>query len=90
MKADSQNLNEPQHRVLDKFLLEGTLSGVELTGNASIQMTQTMQAIAEERIKFKSNVDAATNGFRHLIVEPKYVGDMPTHLLKHLAKDKYV
>jgi hypothetical protein len=49
---------------------------------------QTVAKINEARAKYRHNVDDSTSRFKHMIVEPKYVGDMPPHLLKEIAKDK--
>ncbi|CAL8109986.1 unnamed protein product [Orchesella dallaii] len=88
IKADSSRLQEPQQRVVDKFLLEGKLSGVELTGEDAVQMSKLLSKLYEVKGTYSKHVDNATYKFKQLLVDPQYIGEMPVPLLRNLAKDK--
>jgi len=89
IKSDNKDLDEPQQRIVEKYLLEGKLSGVDLTGNRKNHFMEASKQLNENRVKFRKNVEMMTKRFRQLLIDPKYIGDMPTHMLKNLSKDKY-
>ncbi|ODM94287.1 putative cytosolic oligopeptidase A [Orchesella cincta] len=88
IKADASRLQEPQQRVVEKFLLEGKLSGVELTGEDAVQMSNVLAKLYTVKGTYATNVANATYKFRQQLVDPQYIGEMPAPLLRHLAKDK--
>lgn len=81
-------LTDPQRRLLSKYLLEGRLSGLELTGSDKDHFIEVNRKLEDFKLKYRINARIATEKFRHLIVDPKYVGDMPSHALREMAKDK--
>jgi hypothetical protein len=42
----------------------------------------------EARAKYRDNLAKATSMFKHLIIDPKYVGDMPQAGLLALSKNE--
>lgn len=73
---------------MEKFLLEGKLNGIELTGDDAVHMSSVLQKLKDLKKLYADNVETASSKFRQLLIDPQYIGEMPVQLLRNLAKDK--
>lgn len=51
-------------------------------------MSHLLIKMEDVKQAYDKNLDIATSRFRQLLIEPQYIGEMPVHLLRNLAKDK--
>jgi Zn-dependent oligopeptidase len=84
--ANATPTSSPQSRLISKFLTETTLSGLRLTGTAKDDFIETVQTLDQERENYRRNLQTATSRFKHLVIDPKYVGSMPHDGLLTISK----
>lgn len=85
--SSSPDVSEEQRRLLDKYLLEGRLNGLELNAKNKDLFTETMVKLKKERGKFQANVDRATNSFKNVITDFEMVREFPVDVLGQFAAD---
>lgn len=85
--AGRPEVSEEQKRLLDKYLLEGRLNGLDMTEKNYELFTEAMVKLKKERSKYQQNVDKATNIFKNVIKNFELVREFPTDILATLAVD---
>lgn len=88
INADRGQLNTAQKRVVDKFLLEARLGGIELSGSTLEHFRKVHSTLEQEKRFFKMKVNEATRQFKHPINDANVVRDFPPELLYALADNK--
>uniref|UniRef100_A0A1B0CDE1 oligopeptidase A n=1 Tax=Lutzomyia longipalpis TaxID=7200 RepID=A0A1B0CDE1_LUTLO len=83
----SESLTEEQKRVIEKYLLEGKLNGLELSGDTKGRMDYILGKLGEERTKFRKKVDISTKQFNHVVEDYNIMRDFPPEVLQMFAKD---
>lgn len=81
------DVTEEQKRLLDKYLLEGRLNGLDLAPKKRELLTEAMVKLRKERAKFQANVDKATGNFKTVIKDFELVRDFPAEVLAAFAPD---
>ncbi|XP_067004698.2 uncharacterized protein [Anabrus simplex] len=84
---DRSSAKEDQRRVVDKFLLEGRLNGLDLEPQESLHLNNILNKLSQERGTFRSKVEVATKKFKHVITDSNIVREFPEDLLKSMAYD---
>lgn len=82
------NLDEPQRRVLRKYLLEARLNGIELPSEKAPVLAGALKKLEEQKSVFKQKVIESTNRFSYRIQDPDVVTEFPTEVLQKMAFDK--
>ena len=86
-KEEINNLSEEEKRILDKYILEGKLYGLELSESDRRSLHQCMFKINDKKDEFRQKLEAATNMFKHKITDTNKVRGMPEDFLKIIAAD---
>ncbi|XP_014669639.1 PREDICTED: probable cytosolic oligopeptidase A [Priapulus caudatus] len=87
LSADKANLSEAQDRVVQKYILESKLNGVELTGYDQYYMNNVLHKLGEQKERFRTCVQTATNRFKQILYDREDIIDMPQSLLRYIAAD---
>ncbi|KAL3285220.1 hypothetical protein HHI36_019334 [Cryptolaemus montrouzieri] len=74
-------------RVLDKFLLEGKLNGLELEGKNAEKLKETWNKLTSEKQQFKRKIDVQNQKFSHTISDYNIVREFPKDLLEKISAD---
>ncbi|GFO38354.1 oligopeptidase a [Plakobranchus ocellatus] len=88
MEANSANLSEPQRRLVDLYLLEGRLNGMELAAADRRRLVEILKLISDEGSNFRNKVRICTEMFTHDITDMNILEEMPWPLLAQMSKDK--
>jgi len=83
----NKNLSVEQRRVLNKFVLEGKLNGLEVGGPEKNKLIDTVNTMSQKRANFKNKLANATGKFKQEITDAMVVRDFPPSLLKRIAAD---
>lgn len=84
---DPQSYDDQQKRLINKFLLEGRLNGIEVEGAQKHQLNDCIIKLSENRAKYHNNVEAARRAFQQNCTDPNVIKELPTNLLKILSVD---
>ncbi|XP_055385985.1 uncharacterized protein LOC129614989 [Condylostylus longicornis] len=74
-------------RLIQKFLLEGKLNGLDLQESDRIQLEDISLKLGQERASYKNKVNSVVSGFSHLIKDYSLVRDFPPNVLEAIAVD---
>lgn len=88
VKADSANLTQFQNRLVDMYLLEAKLNGIQLTGEDKKTFIQIIGKLVESKNHFRNRVMLSHNLFSHNVDDFGQVVDLPKHLVAQMAVDK--
>uniref|UniRef100_A0A1L8DU09 Putative oligopeptidase n=1 Tax=Nyssomyia neivai TaxID=330878 RepID=A0A1L8DU09_9DIPT len=83
----STTFTEEQKRVIQKYLLEGKLNGLELKEEEKSRMDHILGKLGEERTKFRKKVEISTKQFNHIVEDYNIMRDFPPDVLQMFAKD---
>lgn len=86
-RTDDQSLSEQNKRLLDKYLLESKLNGVELSEKDLSILQETMNQLQQEKTKFKDKLDISIKRFSHTITDYNLVREFPMEFLQSIAAD---
>lgn len=86
--SETKNLDQTQRRLLNKFVLEGKLNGLELNEIQTKNYIAATRKLEENKIKFQQKVDEATRKFFHVLTDPNAVRAFPSDLLRATALDR--
>lgn len=78
-----------EHRILQKFLTEGRLNGLDLDEKGKIIMEENLKKLNKERGIFKQKTEYSTKQFKHQITDNMATRDFPDELLKLTAVDPH-
>lgn len=79
------NVTEEQKRLLDKYLLEGRLNGLDLSAKKKALLTEAMVKQKKERAKYQGNVDRANKSFKNVVKDFEMVREFPVDVLGQFA-----
>lgn len=82
-----RQLSDEETRVAKKFVLEGRLNGLNLTGDKKEILNLTLTKLMNEKAKFKFKNDYSTKRFTYKINDESVVSGFPDNLLKTIAFD---
>ncbi|KAL5018692.1 hypothetical protein ScPMuIL_004414 [Solemya velum] len=88
VNADAANLTEFQQRLVQLYLLEGRLNGIELQGNDKKLFIETLRKLSEEKNNFRNKVMICQGLFSHRVDDFSVVKDLPKSLVSMMAEDK--
>uniref|UniRef100_A0A6B2EC97 oligopeptidase A n=1 Tax=Phlebotomus kandelakii TaxID=1109342 RepID=A0A6B2EC97_9DIPT len=83
----SESLSEEQKRIIQKYLLEGKLNGLELQGEQKARLDSVLSKLGSERAKFRQKVEISTKQFNHVIEDYNLMRDFPPEVLQMFSKD---
>lgn len=83
-KQDS-GLTDVDCRLLDKYVLEGKLNGVNLDEEKKSILRATANKLRQEQTKFQEKLDFSTRKFSHVIDDYNIVKDFPSDLLQAIS-----
>lgn len=81
------DLSEEQKRIMQKYLLEGRLNGLELDSDKKEHLKEVRNNIAQEQTKFKNKLEIASKQFTHTITNPEIMKEFPHHIKKDMSTD---
>ncbi|MCZ6873909.1 MAG: M3 family metallopeptidase, partial [bacterium] len=81
-----QSLESAQHRIIDALILDATLAGVGLDGQARERFNEIQQQLAELGTQFSNNVLDATKEFSITLRTPAEIAGLPPSLLEMTAQ----
>lgn len=91
IKKASQNEAQPyddqQKRLIQKFLLEGRLNGIEVEGPQKFQLNDCIIKLSENRARYHNNVEASRRAFQQNCNDPNVIKELPLSLLEMLSVD---
>lgn len=83
----TEDYSEAQKRLINKYLLEARLNGIEIQGSAKFQLNECLDKMGKERAQFHSKVEAARRTFQQNCNDPKVIKEFPLSLLETLSVD---
>lgn len=85
----SKDLTTEQKRLLDMYLLEGKLGGLELqTENDKGEIAYRQLKLSEDMITFESKIYVAIDHFAHTVSDYSVVQSFPSEVLQAVAVDR--
>ncbi|KAH9514402.1 hypothetical protein Btru_025153 [Bulinus truncatus] len=81
------NLTDYQRRLVDLYLLEGKLNGMELPAADRSRLLEMVKLITQESNNFRNKVRICTEMFTHDIMNFKHLEEMPWPLLMQMSRD---
>uniref|UniRef100_A0AAG5DWL3 Peptidase M3A/M3B catalytic domain-containing protein n=1 Tax=Anopheles atroparvus TaxID=41427 RepID=A0AAG5DWL3_ANOAO len=85
--AMDSELTGEERRLLQKYVLEAKLSGIEVEGSAKLELNEILDRLAKERSQFQNKRDVAVKKFKQTIQDPAIMKEFPPTLLQSLAAD---
>lgn len=86
-KNEKENFDEQQKRLMNKYLLEGKLNGVELDFRRKAQLSESLIKIANHRKNFHEKLQHARRLFTQNCNDPVIVKELPISLLQAISVD---
>lgn len=86
-RADPRELTSEQDRLLNKFILEGKLNGVNLSKDKKEDLSYQLIKLSEEKILFQSKVNVAIDRFSHTITDYSDIRSFPPKVLQAMSVD---
>lgn len=84
----SQKFPQEENRLINKYLLESKLNGIEVTGSAKHELKQVLENLTQERSKFHGKREVAVKKFSQIVKDPALMQEFPPTLLQALAVDQ--
>lgn len=84
-KNRMKNLTNEEQRLLDKYILEGRLNGLDVDGLKKERLNSVLVELQKEKHMFREKVNTATKLFSHVIENPEFVREFPESLLKAMS-----
>ncbi|XP_076033744.1 uncharacterized protein LOC143020770 isoform X2 [Oratosquilla oratoria] len=89
MYTKQMDLSGAQKRVVQKFLLESRLNGIELPPEQARTFNSILKRLEYQKSLYVKKVMETTNNFIHHIRDPSMMRDFPLDLVKAMALDKH-
>lgn len=87
-KTSEEELTTEQKRLFDLYLLEGKITGIEITENdIRGELEYRQSKLNEETITYESKIYVAVDHFTHTINDYTLVQSFPSELLQAIAED---
>lgn len=80
-----KKLTDEEQRLLDKYILEGKLNGLEVRGIKRERLKSVLLALQKERQTFRDKVNMANKLFSSTIEDGRMLRDFPENLVKSMA-----
>ncbi|XP_041362646.1 probable cytosolic oligopeptidase A [Gigantopelta aegis] len=87
--ADVENLTEFQQRLVDMYLLECRLNGINLQGSDKKRFIQTMKVLTMEKFNFRNRVILCQKPFTHIVFDFSKIQTMPKSVLAAISSDPF-
>lgn len=88
VNADRGRLDEFQRRLVDMYLLEARLNGIDLSVPEKKQFIELLSKLVEAKNHFRNRVMLSHNLFSHTIDDFSEVSDLPKSLVFQMAVDR--
>jgi oligopeptidase A len=79
--------DDQQKRLLNKYLLEARLNGIEVEGPPKYQLQEALLNLSELRAKFHNNVEVSRRAFQQNCNDPNIIKELPVSLLEAMSTD---
>ncbi|XP_063363603.1 uncharacterized protein LOC134652360 [Cydia amplana] len=86
-KNKLKKLTDEEQRLLDKYILEGKLNGLDATGLNLEKLHSVVAELQKQKYMFREKVNTATGLFSSTITDSLTVQDFPETLLAAMAPD---
>lgn len=83
----SEKYDESQKRLINKYVLEARLNGIEVEGPQKFQLNQCIDQLGQERAKYHGKVEAARRNFQQNCNDPNIIKEFPLSLLQAISVD---
>lgn len=90
INSDRDQLSHQQKRVLDKYLLEAKLSGINLSDEDKDKLRILNNNLHTEKVKFSENLNEATRRFKQTIDDPSLLHVFPDELISAMGNHNNV
>ncbi|GAB1603422.1 probable cytosolic oligopeptidase A [Argonauta hians] len=88
VNADSSKLDFYQQQLVNLYLLEGRLNGIEVSGPNRKKFIDILRKLALERNNFRSKVMVCQNMFSQWVTDYSFVKNMSPAIISTMAADK--
>lgn len=88
VNADRDQLTRSQQRLIDLYLLEGQLNGIEVRGSNRKRFIDILHKLTEEKNAFRSKVMVCQNLFCQWVTDYNFVKDMSPAIITMMASNK--
>lgn len=85
--ASKQEFDEQQKRLINKYLLEGRLNGIEVEGPKKAQLNECLIKLNKNRKEFHERVQITRRAFQENCNDPQIVKELPVSLLRAISVD---
>lgn len=83
----TQDYSESQKRLINKYVLEARLNGIEVDGTKKFQLNEYIDNLGQERAKFHGKVEASRRSFQQNCNDPAIIKEFPLSLLQAISVD---
>ena len=73
VNSERSKLTDAQRRLVDMYLLEARLNGIDLTGGDRKHFTQLLASLVQAKNQFRNRVALSHNLFSHTVFDPAEV-----------------
>lgn len=80
-----KKLTDEEQRLLDKYILEGKLNGLDVKGGKRDRLANILTSLQKERQMFREKVNVANKVFQSTIGDSSIVKEFPDSLLKSMS-----
>lgn len=80
-----KNLTDEEQRLLDKYILEGKLNGLDITGAKKDRLNNILVSLQQEKQIFRDKVNIANKVFTSTIRDGSVLRECPDSLVKAMA-----
>ncbi|KPI97181.1 Oligopeptidase A [Papilio xuthus] len=80
-----KDLTDEEQRLLDKYILEGKLNGLDVKGVNRERLNSVLTTLQKERNLFREKVNFATKAFKSTISDEELVKEFPESLAKSMS-----
>ncbi|CAG4946585.1 unnamed protein product [Parnassius apollo] len=80
-----KKLTDEEQRLLDKYILEGRLNGLDVKGVKRERLNSILSSLQKERHLFRDKVNVATKAFRSIINDEEVIKEFPENLAKAMS-----
>lgn len=85
LEKEGVKRSDEQHRILNKFVLEGKLNGLDLSQRRKDELKDLTHKLHKQKEEMKLRIDYLTKTFRCQVANPDIIRCMPNDVLKKLA-----
>ncbi|XP_058445531.1 uncharacterized protein LOC131426664 [Malaya genurostris] len=86
--ADKRKYSSEEKRLINKYLLESKLNGIEVTDSGQDELKEILINLGKERSKFHGKREVAVKKFTHIVKDAEIMQEFPPSLLQALAIDQ--